>query len=116
MRKINITREDFNCCDDFLIEDEYINATYELWFEWDMYFGTDLGEDEWINFYTDWYPDGTIKACYSIEGEKSSKFVDWELTEEEKKMFLECMEEYCKEMNGMSLKELWDSYAEESEE
>lgn len=117
LKQIDITKEDIRCCDELMIDDDHINATYELWFNVDMYFGTETMDIDgaWINFYTDWYPDGTIKACYCIDGDTSSEYVDWELTEEETEFFRNKMEEYCQERDEMSLKELWEEYNGESE-
>lgn len=38
MREIDITKQDIRCCDDFYIEDDYVNVPYELWFDVDKYF------------------------------------------------------------------------------
>ena len=110
-RQIDITKEDVRCCDELMIEDDCINATYELWFDVDKYFGTELNENAWINFYTDWYPDGTIKATYVIDDLPDSYEVyEWKLTDTEQEFFRNKMEEYCQECDGMSLIELWEEY------
>jgi hypothetical protein len=113
-RQIDITKEDVRCCDEFLIEEDHINATYELWLDVDKYFGTDINDVDatWINFYTDWYPDGTIKAYYCIDGQETSEYIDWELTEEETEFFRNKMEDYCQYCDDMSLMELWEEYNE----
>ncbi|MBQ5851501.1 MAG: hypothetical protein IIW54_11945 [Lachnospiraceae bacterium] len=59
-RKINITDQDIRCCDGFDICGDAVNATYELWFDVDKYFGTETRNTEaWINFYAKHaeYPD-----------------------------------------------------------
>lgn len=116
-RQIDITKQDIRCCDDLMIEDDHINATYELWFDVDKYFGTEIRDVDstWINFYTDWYPDGKIVACFCIDGDLTSEYFDWELTKEETEFFRNLMEEYCQERDGMSLRELWDEYNDERE-
>lgn len=111
-RQIDITKQDIRCCDELMIEDDCINATYELWFDVDKYFGTEINniDSTWINFYTDWYPDGTIKAYYCIDGDTTSEYVDWKLTDEETEFFRNKMEENCQYYDEMSLMELWDEY------
>ena len=116
-RQIDITKEDVRCCDELMIETDHIEATYELWFDVDKYFGTETNNDDstWINFYTAWYPDNTIKACYCIDGQQTSEYFDWELTDEEKEFFRQKMEDCCQACDGISLMELWNEYNEESE-
>ena len=97
MREIDITKEDIRCCDDFYVEDDYINITYELWFDVDKYFGTNTRDDNtWINFYTYYYADGTIKATYEVDYDNAdTETFDWELTEVEEAFFRGMMETYC---------------------
>ena len=110
-RQISITdsEENANLIDDLQVEEDHINATYELWFDVDKYFGEKTREDDrkWINFYTNWYPDGTMKAVYYVESDNSSKEVSWKLTEEEKQYFFWKMEEYCQKLYYKSLRELF---------
>jgi hypothetical protein len=116
-RQIDITKEDVRCCDELVIWGDHIDAIYELWFEVDKYFGTETQDDDdtWINFYTNWYPDGTMKACYVLDSSNSSEEFDWELTDEEKEFFINKMEEYCQQCCGKSLMELWNEYNESEE-
>ena len=117
-RQIDITKEDVRCCDELMIEDDHINATYELWFEHFKYFGVkepyDVEDLSYVNFYTDWYPDGTIKASYTVYSDEDYEYGDdWELTDEEKEFFRQKMEDYCQYCDDMSLMELWEEYNEE---
>ena len=111
-RQIDVTKEDIRCCDELMITDDSIEVTYELWFEVDKYFGTNIhnNENAWINFYTYWYPDGTITAKYSIDDMPNYESFDWELTENEVEFFRNKMERYCKQCDEMSLMELWQEY------
>ena len=113
-RQIDITKQDIRGCDELVFFDNYINVTYELWFDVDKYFGTQINDldSTWINFYTDWYPDGTIKACYCIDGNLSSEYFDWKLTDEETEFFRNLMEEYCQHCCSKSLMELWEEHNE----
>lgn len=109
MRKINLTKYDIECCDDIYVEpSEFANFTYELWFDVDEYFGTNIKDDEdkWINFYTSYKADGSIVAEYFIDSNKGSEHFIWELTEDEKVLFKNMMEEYCEELYDCTLDEL----------
>ena len=111
-RQIDATKEDIRYCDELMITDDSIEATYELWFEVDKYFGTNTknNDNAWINFYTYWHPDGTITAKYSVDDMPNYESFDWELTEEEVKFFRNKMESYCQQCDEMSLIELWKEY------
>lgn len=90
-RQIDITKESVNCCNELIIDTEksYIEAYYELWCNWDQYFGTATKQDEstWINFYTYWHPDGRITAVYIIDSDNSSDEFEWPLTDQEQEFF-----------------------------
>ena len=114
-RQIDITKQDVRCCDELMIEDEYINATYELWFEHFKYFGVKEGYDEedlsYVNFYTDWYPNGKIKASYTVYSDEGFEYGDdWKLTDKETEFFRNLMEEYCQHCYGKSLIEFWNEH------
>lgn len=110
VREIDITKQDIRCCDDFYIEDGYINIPYELWFDVDKYFGTDTKDtNDWINFYTYYYPsDGSISAVYEIDYDNTdTESMNWELTETEKAFFKGMMLSYCLCKCGCTLDELY---------
>lgn len=107
-RKIDITKQDIRCCDDFDV-DEYgvANIPYELWFDVDEYFGTNTkGSDNWVNFYTFWHPDGTITATYVVDTHNDTSEFEWELTEVEQAFFRGMMETYCNLRCGCTLAEM----------
>lgn len=115
MREIDITEQNIYCCDIY-IDSDNINCQYELWFDVDKYFGTnvnDTDESIYINFYTFWTPDNEIKAVYEVYTEDRIDSFDWNLTDKEKKFFLDKMEQYCQKRNGKTLIELWEEYCEE---
>lgn len=116
-RQIDITKEDIRCCDELMVETEYIEATYELWLDVDKYFGTKTRNDDsaWINFYTAWYPNGMIKAYYCLDTQSKSNFFDWRLTNEETEFFRQKMEDYCQQTYNKSLMEIWNEHNDESE-
>lgn len=113
MREIDITKQDIRCWDVLLPNEDNsaIEATYELWFDVDAYFGTNTKNDEvtWINFYTAWYPEtDEIKAHYVVDREHGMEKHEWELTNEEKEFFKSKMEQYCHQIEKCSLYELWN--------
>lgn len=110
MREIDITKQDIRCCDDFYIEDEYINIPYELWFDVDKYFGTNTKDDNtWLNFYTYYHSDGTISAKYELDYDNSdTESFHWDLTENEKTFFKGMMQTYCNCKCGCTLDELFN--------
>ena len=112
MREINILEQDIRCCDDLYVDIDCINITYELWFDVDKYFGTNISKDDdtWINFYTYWYPNGDIRAIYEIDTGCDITSYDWDLTNEEKQFFFNKMENYCRKITEKSLIELWNEY------
>ncbi|MEE1255974.1 MAG: hypothetical protein UHN47_05625 [Lachnospiraceae bacterium] len=112
IRQIDITKEDIRCTDELMVNADYIDATYELWFDVDRYFGTNTKEDDstWINFYTCWYPDGKMTSVCVLASDGKDTEIPWELTEEEIEFFRNKMESYCQEQNNMSLQEMWNSH------
>lgn len=108
MREIDITKQDIRCCDDFDIEDNSVNITYELWFDVDKYFGTNIlnNENAWINFYTFYNKDGSITAIYEVDTDDGSESFDWELTEIEQAFFRGMMEGYCNHKCSCTLAQL----------
>ena len=112
-RQIDVTKEDVRCCDELIVGDEEINATYELWFDVDAYFGTDTRDDDssWINFYTEWHPKtDDVTAYYVIDMIENPEEHEWPLTEKEKEFFREKMETFCQQADNCSLLELWKRY------
>jgi len=113
-RQIDITKEEIECCDDLIMENGKINATYELHMDVDNYFGweTRYHDNVWINFYTDWHPDGSITASYTVDGDLYFN-ENWQLTTEEQEFFRNKMENYCNKLRGTSLSKMWMDIAED---
>ena len=81
---------------ELMIEDGYINAAIETWFDVDARFGTETADTaDWINLYADYYPeDGRLEAYYTLwrnQGDDESFPV--ELADEETQAILEAMRE-----------------------
>lgn len=112
MRKIDITKQDIRCCDDFYMdENESVNIPYELWFDVDEYFGTNTKDDgTWVNFYTFYNKDGSITAVYEVDKDDGNESFDWELTEVEQVFFKSMMEIYCIRTCGCTIKELVEDF------
>ena len=119
-RQIDICSQDIRVLitDELFIETDadgadYVNATYEMWFDVDKYFGTNTKSDDavWVNFYTNWYADGKVTAQMFLNTPTQDIQFEWPLTAKEKKFFAEKMEEAAQKQTGMSLKDLLASVA-----
>ena len=73
-------------------------ADYQLWLDVDAYFGTQTRDDDstWINFYTEYDENGVLGAYYVISSDDNEEIHAWELTGEEKAMFMELLNEKAK--------------------
>ena len=110
MREIkleNLTNDEFYTYDEILVEDDHMNFVWELWFDVDKYFGTNSREtDCWLNFYTNWYDDGHITACYVIDYPNGDiKDEKWILTPEETEFIRKKMTNRVKECGYNSIAE-----------
>lgn len=98
---LDITEQDIRIVDELIISDdaESIEATYEMWFDVDKYFGTNTRNDDsaWINFYTVYHQDGRITATYVVEFDDDSANYEWELTRFEQGFFKGLMQQYAVE-------------------
>lgn len=118
-RRVDITEKDIRCVDELLIEDGCIEATYELWFDVDQYFGTDTNDDEdtWINFYTEWIPEtGQVRAVVTVDSPMGTESTRFPLSCKEQEFFYRMMNAYCKKTShGLCLRDLWHLTREYSE-
>ena len=116
-RQIDITTQSLNCIDEILYnEEDGLNFSYELWFDVDKYFGTNTKsyENSWINFYTNWLPNGTVSAYVVVDNQPDSyDSFEWELTKEEQEFFIKKMEDYCQSMYFQSLSDFYQEMKEE---
>lgn len=105
---IDITKCDVRCCDELLVENGFINAVYELWFDVEQYFDIKLFGDCYLNLYTNWFPDGYIGVEVTIDNDTASNVLNipFELDEEEKIFFRNKMEEYSMKRYNKTLIEL----------
>ena len=115
MKKIDITKQDIRCCDDFDIVNDgnelSANIPYELWFDVDKYFGTKTKDsDKTVHFYTFYYKGGKIKAFYGVESSTDNKYHEWKLSTKEEAFFKKMMEDYCNYKCGCSLELLLEKY------
>lgn len=115
-RVVDITKMPLNCADDIIIDtnNNSISVYYELWFDADVYFGTDtvLTGDTWINFYTEWNPlDGSITPLVLLETDQDSEELDWAFTDAEAAFFRQKMENYAAKLYGVTLEQLWKEAA-----
>ena len=107
-RKIKLIEQQINCVDEPMIEEDYINFTWEMWFDVDAYFGTNTKNDSeaWINFYTNWSRrTNKIRAFFVYSSNNKQEEYNWTLTKEEEKFLRAKMEEYV----GGSLQAFYDN-------
>lgn len=105
-RKEILTEDTVNCIDELMVEENHVNAVYEIWIPADEYFGIDL--DEWgdttVDFYTNWYPkDNHLEAYYILRNDAVEKKVEWTLNAYEESLLLWKMEKHCQEMYQKTL-------------
>ena len=107
--KLAEVAEDLIATDNVMYEDGCLNFEYEMWFDVDKYFGTNTRcrDDCWLNFYTDWHPDGSICAWYAIETDDDSVAIEWDLLPEEERILREKMETKAEELGFLSLAHMW---------
>lgn len=108
---IDITKEDVRVCDELIVNTNLsnkssVNATYELWFDVEKYFGIKLDADSWINMYTDWYENGVVIPSVFVDTDNGDYQIDYEFTPDEEEFFANLMKNYCEEKYGMTLNEL----------
>ena len=108
MKRSSLIDKDIRCSDELTYEDGHINACWECWFDVEKYFGIILSDSEWINFYTNWYPDGKLEVLVFVDKVECCTEVNYKPTRDEKKFLLNKMNTYCKETCGMSLKEFYE--------
>lgn len=94
---------DIRGCDEILVENGYVNATYELWFDVEKFFDVKLSDSEWINLYTNWYPDGRFEILVYIDSDDGGRELPFEFDEEEIDVFKKLMESYCQATTNCSL-------------
>ncbi len=113
--KLELTKLNINCCDELLIDNNVISATYELWFDVAEYFSDieeikNISDAEWVNFYTNYNPyDEKLTACVVIAGIEADTTYAWNLTEAEEAFLISMVEDYCQDLYGVSCKELLES-------
>lgn len=105
-RKEILTEDTVNCIDELMVEENHVNAVYEIWIPADEYFGIDLDEcgDTTVDFYTNWYPkDNHLEAYYILRNDAVEKKVEWILNAYEESLLLWKMEKHCQEMYQKTL-------------
>lgn len=112
---IDITKCDVRCWDELIVEEDFINATYELWFDVEQYFNVNLHDGCHIYLYTNWFPDEDIEVLVHYVSESHILNIPFNADEEEKNFFRNKMEEHCMKLYGKTLIELLNEYNDEGE-
>lgn len=102
--------------DTFLVEDGYINAEFETWFDVDAVFGTDTRDDDevWINFYANYYPETEeVKAFFIIDRPDGNEERFYKLNDKERELLKNLMEEGAIKEGYVSLDDMYDRITQE---
>jgi len=96
MAKEIFTEENIKIDKEFLIEDDYINAYIETWFDVDKRFGLNTEDtDEYVNLYANYYPeDGRLDVFYIHRGPDAEFIAEKpveDISAEEKDLILRLM-------------------------
>lgn len=113
-----LTKNDIAVCDLEINDDgDGISAYLETFFDVDKKFGTSVNDDEnsWVNFYAEYFPEsGELKCTYVIDRPQNSDEHEYIPSKTEKELIVSMLEEKCQKESGYSIKELLNSYTEES--
>lgn len=92
-----------------MIEPDYVEIEFDLWFDVDEYFGTNTkSNNRWINFYTRYWPASEqVTALYTINGSDFWEEHDFMLSRIEQRKFIQIMNEYVMEETGHKMTTLW---------
>ena len=105
----DLTKMNIQCCDEFTVEGDALCIPYELWFNVDEYFGTNVQDtDDWINFYTYYHKGGKVTASYTVVHDDSESTYALSLSEKEEAFFRGMMQAYCKYNCDCFIDDLWD--------
>jgi len=110
-RESYLMASDIHCCDEFEIFPEYISVLWESTLNIEQYFGLLLSPNEYVQFETKYYFDGSISAEYTILAESPNDFEvfidskEWDLTPNEKDFLFSKMNEHCLLEHGCPIEE-----------
>lgn len=101
-------------------ERQAINALVETWFDVDRKFGinTKKYDDAWLNLYADYNPmTKELNVTYYIDALDASYEREYIPTDEEKKVFIDVIEQACVQRNDMNCREFYiREYLEQADE
>lgn len=92
------------------VDNQYITALIETQFDMDKKFGINVLEDEdaWVNLYADYNPvTESFKVLYYIDSFKENYEREYIPTEDEKKAFINVMQQACIKQNEMNCREFY---------
>lgn len=114
LTKEEIVIGDIEVNDDFSGVSSYIETNFDV----DKKFGTKVNDDcdSWVNFYAEYNPDSKELKCeyflHTPTKEESHSYIP---TEEERRLIIFAMEEYCQDNYGENIIEFIQGEQEESE-
>lgn len=111
-RQISIIGEDIRPIDPEFDNDNQLSFAWELWFDVDAYFGTEIEDsDNWVNLYTFYHRDtDKITAEIVIDKPENSEYREWKLTAEEERFIRDKLDKFCQKDDGLNLKDYFDKF------
>lgn len=123
-RIISIEAPEFSkeelCVEDIEINDNYdgVSCQFKTCFDVDKKLGTNINDDcdSWVNFYAEYFPENRELKCeYYVHTPIKEESHSYIPTEEERRLIIFAMEEYCEDNYGENIIEFIQSEQEESE-
>lgn len=84
-----------------------VSSYIETWFNVDKKFGTNVNDDcdSWVNFYAEYFPaNDELKCEYFVDTPYDNKCYAYIPTENEKRLIISLMEEFCQKEENMSIR------------
>lgn len=104
---------------EFVANQPAIEFYVETWFDTDLYFGTEVNDEEdiWINMYLRYnFETGKLSAIYIVvDSNRGDQDFDWELTADEEKMFKKLLDEYAQDDGFKDISEWAEEYKKDFE-
>lgn len=93
-----------------------VSCQFKTYFDVDKKFGTNVNDDcdSWVNFYAEYFPESRELNCeYYVHTPNSFENRSYIPTEEERRLIIFAMEEYCQDNYGENIMEFIQSESEE---
>lgn len=106
------------CVEDIEVNDNYdgISCQFKTCFDVDKKLGTNINDncDSWVNFYAEYFPENRELNCeYYVHTPTKEESHPYYPTEEERRLIIFVMEEYCQDNYGENISEFIQSEQED---